>query len=404
MPTLNETPTSSRVQLAFFGRRNAGKSSLINALTKQPVAIVSPVAGTTTDPVSKSMELLPLGPVTFTDTPGLDDVGDLGALRVQRTREVLAKTDIALLVTTPDIGVGDLERGLIAEAAARHIRLVLVINKIDTSATGHQPPATSHEPPAILATFRVSALTGAGVDTLRVALAKIVPEEETAPLVADLVSPGDLVVCVCPIDSAAPKGRLILPQQQVVREVLDSGAIAVVCRETELAKTLASLARKPRFVITDSQAFKRVNADTPKDIPLTSFSIVFARAKGDLPAYIEGVKALKTLKDGDRVLISEGCTHHRQCTDIGTVKLPHWIKEFTGKVPAFEWTSGAAFPTDLTPYKLVIHCGACMLTRREVQNRIARARAQHVPITNYGVLIAAVHGIAAHPATCMVER
>ena len=327
MAGLNETPSGDRVRLAFFGRRNAGKSSLINALTGQEVAIVSDVPGTTTDPVSKAMEILPLGPCLLTDT--------------------------------------DCDR--------RHV-------------------------PHLVYT------RGDDVETLKRQIAALAPSDPTRPLVSDLVSPGDCVVCVCPIDSAAPKGRLILPQQQVIREILDGGASALVCRETELAATLARLAEPPRFVVTDSQAFGAVSKVVPPEVPLTSFSIVFARAKGDLATYCAGADALKNLNDGDTVLVSEGCTHHRQCTDIGTVKLPKWIQEYTGKKLNFAWTSGNAFPDDLSPYALVVHCGACMLTRRAVQNRLARCRAAGVPVTNYGICIAACHGIQALPETCMVKR
>jgi len=371
MAGLNETPSGDRVRLAFFGRRNAGKSTLINALAGQEVAIVSDVPGTTTDPVSKAMEIHPLGPCLLTDTAGLDDEGELGAERVRRTREVLAATDIAIVVTA-DV-LGPLEDELIADCDRRHV-------------------------PHLVYT------RGDDVDAFRHKIAALAPSDPTRPLVSDLVSPGDCVVCVCPIDSAAPKGRLILPQQQVIRELLDGGASALVCRETELADTLVKLSAPPSFVVTDSQAFGAVSKVVPADIPLTSFSIVFARAKGDLAAYCAGAAAMKDLKDGDTILISEGCTHHRQCTDIGTVKLPKWIQAYAGKKLNFAWTSGNSFPDDLSPYALVVHCGGCMLTRRVVQNRIARCRAAGVPVTNYGICIAACHGIQASPKTCMVFR
>ena len=371
MAGLNETPSGDRVRLAFFGRRNAGKSSLINSLTGQEVAIVSDVPGTTTDPVSKAMEILPLGPCLLTDTAGLDDEGALGAERVRRTREVLAATDIAVIVTA-DV-LGPLENDLIADCTRRHVPYLVYTR-------------------------------GDDLDAFRKQIAALAPADPPRPLVSDLVSPGDCVVCVCPIDSAAPKGRLILPQQQVIREILDGGAAALVCRETELAATLAKLASPPRFVVTDSQAFGTVSKVVPSSIPLTSFSIVFARAKGDLATYCAGAAAMAGLKDGDTVLVSEGCTHHRQCTDIGTVKLPKWIQAHTGKKLNFAWTSGNAFPDDLSPYALVVHCGACMLTRRAVQNRLARCRAAGVPVTNYGICIAACHGIQASPETCMVKR
>jgi len=372
MAGLNETPAGDRLHLAFFGRRNAGKSTLINALTGQEVAIVSPVAGTTTDPVSKAMEILPLGPCLLTDTAGLDDEGALGAERVRRSREVLATTDVAIVVAAGPLG--ELENGLVSECTRRHIPYLVYTR-------------------------------GDDVEAFKRKIAALAPADPQPPLVSDLVAPGDLVVCVCPIDSAAPKGRLILPQQAVVREILDGGGTAVVCRETELAATLAKLGTAPvKFVITDSQAFGAVARVVPKEIPLTSFSIVFARAKGDLALYCAGADALHDLKDGDTVLVCEGCTHHRQCGDIGTVKLPNWIARLTEKRLEFEWTSGNAFPEDLSRYALVVHCGGCMLTRRAVQARLARCRAAGVPVTNYGICIAACHGITAHPDTCMVER
>lgn len=398
MAGLNETPGGDRTRIAFFGRRNAGKSSLINALTGQSMAIVSDVPGTTTDPVSKAMEILPLGPCMLTDTAGLDDdAGELGALRVKKSLDVLATTDIAVVVTTPAGGEGELEGKVREECARRKIACLTVVNKMDEAGEGFVPPEGA---------AGVSALKGTGVDELRARLATMSPADPQKPLVADMVERGDVVVCVCPIDSAAPKGRLILPQQQVVREILDAGGVAVVCRETELGETLGHFPGKGevKFVITDSQAFEAVDKATPKDVPLTSFSIVFARAKGDLAKYCAGVEALAKLKDGDRVLISEGCTHHRQCTDIGTVKLPRWIQGKTGKKLEFEWSSGNGFPEDLGKYALVVHCGACMLTRRAVQNRIARCREAGTPITNYGVCIAACNGITANGETCMVKR
>ncbi len=402
MAGLNETPSGQRTHLAFFGRRNAGKSSLINALTNQQVSIVSDVAGTTTDPVSKAMEILPLGPCLVTDTPGLDDVGELGGLRVKRTREVLATTDIAILVTTPEYGIGEPENEILSETSTRNIPCIIVLNKSDTI-TDHVIANNEVTKQSACPCVNTSALTGDGIPSLKEAISKIIPQEAPRPLITDLIAKGDFIVCVCPIDESAPKGRLILPQQQVIREILDSGANAIVCRETELAETLSKL-NEVKFVITDSQAFGIVNKITPKEIPLTSFSIVFARAKGDLQAYCDGVKALAALKDGDTVLISEGCTHHRQCNDIGTVKLPNWISKKTGKKLNFEWTSGNQFPEDLSKYSLVVHCGACMLTRRAVQMRIAKCKAAGIPITNYGICIAACSNIMANPASCMVER
>ena len=371
MAELNETPSGSRVRLAFFGRRNAGKSTLINAIAGQEVAIVSDTPGTTTDPVSKAMEILPLGPCLLTDTAGLDDEGPLGELRVRKSLEVLERTDVAIIVTADDLG--PLENELIAECGRRGIAHVVFRR-------GDSPAALKEQ------------------------LARLAPGDQPPPLVGDLVEKGDVVVCVCPLDSAAPKGRLILPQQQVVRELLDAGAIPVVCRETELAAALARLASPPKFVVTDSQAFGPVSKTLPRDIPLTSFSIVFARAKGDLALYAEGAAALARLKDGDRVLIAEGCTHHRQCTDIGTVKLPAWIQSHTGRRLEFAWTSGNDFPDELSGFTLVVHCGGCMLTRRAVQARLARCRAAGVPVTNYGICIAACHGIRFSPESRMVLR
>ena len=387
MAGLNETPKGDRVHIAFFGLRNAGKSTLVNRLTGQDVAIVSDVAGTTTDPVSKAMEILPLGPCLVTDTAGLDDEGPLGEMRVKKSLDVLATTDIAVWVETVES-----RSDLLSTVYARFLE------------------ACRARDIAVLHYRR-----GDDVDAFRRELAAVRLADAPRPLVRDLVASGDVVVCVCPIDESAPKGRLILPQQQVVRELLDAGAAALVCQPPQLAGLLAQVKRQEcrfpegcdsgvKFVITDSQAFKAVAAVVPPEIPLTSFSIVFARAKGDLAAYCAGAAALAALKDGDRVLISEGCTHHRQCNDIGTVKLPKWISAKTGKKLAFEWTSGNAFPEDLSPYALVVHCGGCMLTRRAVQARIARCRAAGVPITNYGVCIAACHGIFASPDTCMVLR
>ena len=391
--SLNQTPGGERTHIAIFGRRNAGKSSLINALTNQEVSIVSAVKGTTTDPVSKAMELLPLGPVVIIDTAGLDDEGALGALRVKRTHDVLNRTDIALLVMEAETGIGDCERALIAQVRAKHLPLVVVYNKADLavpSAAACKQAADQTQAPVHV----VSSATREGVEDLKLALARIVPEDDgKCRIVGDLLQPNDLVVLVTPIDSAAPKGRLILPQQQTARDILEAGAIAVVARETELRAALAGLGRKPRLVITDSQAFAQVAADTPPDVPLTSFSILFARYKGDLEALVRGAKAVEKLKDGDRVLIAEGCTHHRQKDDIGTVKIPRWLKQHTGKELVLEHTSGMKYPRDLKDYALVVHCGACMLNRREMHWRLAQAREAGVPIVNYGVLIAHLQGI-----------
>ena len=374
MAGLNETPKGDRVHIAFFGLRNAGKSTLVNRLTGQDVAIVSDVAGTTTDPVSKAMEILPLGPCLVTDTAGLDDEGPLGEMRVKKSLDVLATTDIA-------VWVEECAATSAAEDKTVYARFLAACRARDIAVLHYR--------------------RGDDVDAFRRELAAVHLVDVPRPLVRDLVAPGDVVVCVFPIDESAPKGRLILPQQQVVRELLDAGAAALVCQPPQLADLLVRMAGV-KFVITDSQAFKAVAAVVSPEVPLTSFSIVFARAKGDLAAYCAGAAALAALKDGDRVLISEGCTHHRQCNDIGTVKLPKWISAKTGKRLEFEWTSGNAFPEDLSPYALVVHCGGCMLTRRAVQARIARCRAAGVPITNYGVCIAACHGIVASPDTCMV--
>ena len=410
MAGLNETPKGDRVHIAFFGLRNAGKSTLVNKLTGQDVAIVSDVAGTTTDPVSKAMEILPLGPCLVTDTAGLDDEGPLGEMRVKKSLEVLATTDIAVWVEdgTPGGALG----------TTRPTTGTTGILPVDSTGTTGILPVDVPVYERFLAACRARDIAvlhyrrGDDVDAFRRELAAVHLADAPHPLVRDLVQAGDIVVCVCPIDESAPKGRLILPQQQVVRELLDAGAAALVCQPPQLASILGrAVAPRPpeaplpvKFVITDSQAFQAVAAVVPSEIPLTSFSIVFARAKGDLAAYCAGAAALATLNDGDRVLISEGCTHHRQCNDIGTVKLPKWISAKTGKKLAFEWTSGNAFPEDLSPYALVVHCGGCMLTRRAVQARIARCRAAGVPITNYGVCIAACHGITASPDTCMVLR
>ncbi|MDR2850014.1 MAG: [FeFe] hydrogenase H-cluster maturation GTPase HydF [Verrucomicrobiota bacterium] len=391
--SLNETPTGERIHIALFGRRNVGKSSLVNALTGQQVAIVSEVKGTTTDPVYKAMELLPLGPVMLIDTPGLDDEGALGELRVQRTRDVLNTTDIALLVLEAGAGLGPCEQDILALVRAKNIPLLAVLTKADLA-----PPSADALAQAAAATqapaFAVSSATREGVEALKAALATTLPEEpDKLRLVGDLLKPADLVVLVTPIDKAAPKGRLILPQQQTIRDILEADAIAVVTKEFELRETLAALGRPPRLVVTDSQVFAKVSADTPRDVPLTSFSILFARYKGDLAELVRGARAVEALKDGDRVIIAEGCTHHRQSDDIGTVKLPRWLRQHTGKRLVFEHTSGMTYPRELAQAALVVHCGGCMLNRREMRDRIRRARAAGVPIVNYGVLIAYLQGI-----------
>ena len=384
--SLNATPAAERIHIGIFGRRNAGKSSVINAVTGQNLAIVSPVAGTTTDPVYKAMELLPLGPVMVIDTPGLDDEGALGELRVKKSLQVLGKTDIALLVTDGTQPLGTLEKRLVEEFETRKIPFLVVRNKVDLLETEPQPEDTH--------TIFVSAARGTGIHQLKERMAAMKPvENERLRIVGDLLQPLDLVVLVVPIDKAAPKGRLILPQQQTIRDVLEAGASAVVVRDTELKETLERLGTRPRMVITDSQAFRSVARDTPEDIPLTSFSILMARYKGDLSAVVAGVRAVEALRDGDRVLISEGCTHHRQCEDIGTVKLPKALAAHTGRELELCFTSGTEFPEDLSPYRLVIHCGGCMLNEKEMKNRLRRAAAQNVPMTNYGIFLAYVNGI-----------
>lgn len=392
-----ETPRGERVHIAIFGRRNAGKSSLINALTGQKISIVSDVAGTTTDPVFKAMELLPIGPVVLIDTPGLDDVGTLGQLRVESAIRVLEKTDLAILVADSRSGVGSWERDMIEKIRERKIPMLVVYSKSDLIEGG--APALREAVLSVAKEWKIpavpaSGLTGEGIEQVREALIRILPEEEDKfRIVGDLLSPSDLVVLVVPIDKAAPKGRLILPQQQTIRDILESDAMAVITKEYELRDMLSSLSRPPKLVITDSQVFAKAAADTPRDVPLTSFSILFARYKGDLPTLVRGARAVDSLRDGDRVLIAEGCTHHRQCDDIGTVKLPRWIRKHTGVNPEFVFSSGGTFPADLSEFRLIVHCGSCMLNRREMLYRIRRAQDAGIPIANYGVLIAHMQGI-----------
>ena len=396
--SLNNTPSSERTHIGIFGRRNAGKSSLINALTGQNLAIVSDVRGTTTDPVFKAMELLPLGPVVMIDTPGLDDTGELGKLRIQKAYQVLNKTDIAVLVVDGSTGITPQDNAILTRIQDKKIPLLLVLNKADlVSDHVHQEMIVStnlkYKIPLenILWTNTTEHLH---IHELKERLGSLVPSEDSSRfIVRDLVKPGDFVVLVVPIDSAAPKGRLILPQQQTIRDLLDAGTTAIVVKETELKSTLDSLGKKPALVITDSQAFKEVDKDTPSDILLTSFSILFARYKGNLETVVRGARALDTLEDGDTILISEGCTHHRQCDDIGTVKLPCWVCEYTGKDVSFEFTSGTEFPLDLTRYKMIIHCGGCMLNEREMKYRLKCADDADIPITNYGTAIAYMKGI-----------
>lgn len=396
--SLQAVPSGERVHIGIFGRRNAGKSSLINAITGQNLAIVSDVKGTTTDPVLKSMELLPLGPVVFIDTPGLDDTGQLGGQRVQKALQMLNKTDIAVLVADASAlepgegeagipaGLSRQDREILDRIRQKKIPYLVVYNKWDLAGETPCPEGEN--------VICVSAATGWQIRELKERIAGCMPEgRKEKPIAADLVCPGDLVILVMPIDSAAPKGRLILPQQQTIRDLLDAGAAAVVTRDAELKETMAKLGCRPALVITDSQVFERVAAEVPEDIPLTSFSILFARYKGSLQTLAAGAAALDTLQDGDRVLIAEGCTHHRQCEDIGTVKLPRWIAAHTGKKAVFDFVSGTEFPEDLSPYRLVIHCGGCMLNETEMGYRIRRALEQQVPITNYGTAIAHMKGI-----------
>jgi len=401
---LNQTPAAERIHIGFFGRRNAGKSSVLNAVTGQELAVVSEVKGTTTDPVYKTMELLPLGPVMLIDTPGIDDEGELGALRVRKSRQVLNKTDIAVLVVDAAVGETAEDREMEALFEQKKVPYLVVYNKVDLveapdgAETRQQPDSTAAEAqkPGAAAgghILYVSAARKTGIEELKEALARMQPAGEEKDLLEGLVQPGDLVVLVTPIDKAAPKGRLILPQQQTIRALLDHGCISVVVRETELKDTLERLGQRPALVITDSQAFGKVSALVPEDIALTSFSILFARYKGNLAQAVAGVRALDRLQDGDKVLISEGCTHHRQCNDIGTVKLPGWIRGYTGKEPEFSYTSGTGFEEDLSRYALIIHCGACMLNEREMKYRLACARDQGVSMTNYGIAIAHMHGI-----------
>ena len=388
---MNDTPRGSRLHIAIFGRRNAGKSSLINALTRQETAIVSPVPGTTTDPVFKSMEILPVGPVVVIDTAGIDDVGELGELRVKRTLDVLHKSDLIILVVDPRQGAGPYEKDLLDRAREQGVPVVGVLNKIDL-----QPELNTVELEETLGSVLVpvSAVTGEGIEGLKREIIKSAPRDWTAPtIMGDLISPGDTVVLVVPIDLSAPKGRLILPQVQTIRDILDNDACALVVKERELKKALASLTGRPKIVVTDSQVFLKVDADTPRDIALTSFSILFARYKGNLETLVTGALAVDKLRPGDRVLISEACTHHRVADDIGTVKIPRWLRQRVGGELSFEWSSGIDLPGDLQQYKLIVHCGACMINRKEMLHRQMQAAAAGVSVVNYGVLIAYLHGI-----------
>lgn len=382
---LNSTVSAERVHIGFFGLRNAGKSSLVNAVTGQKLSVVSEVKGTTTDPVKKAMELLPMGPVVIIDTPGIDDEGDLGEQRVAKAKQILRQADVAVLVADAQKGLQNADNELVELFKQRKLPYVIVYNKADL--LSEIPPETENE-------IYVSAKTGAGIHELKEKIAALSKTADNdRKIVSDLIESGDTVILVTPIDSAAPKGRLILPQQQTLRELLEAGALTMVVRETELEASLKALKTPPRMVITDSQAFGVVSKIVPKDVELTSFSILFARYKGDLATVIGGAAKLSKLKDGDRVLISEGCTHHRQCQDIGTVKLPGWIDSYTGKTLDYSFTSGTEFPEDLSQYALVVHCGGCMLNEKEMKSRLKCCNEQGVPVTNYGIAIAQMHGI-----------
>ena len=392
---LNNTPNADRVHIGIFGRRNAGKSSVINAVTGQNLAIVSDVLGTTTDPVYKAMEILPLGPVVLIDTPGLDDVGELGELRVQKAFQVLNKTDIALLVLDVNSGFSKEEEKLLELVKAKNIPFVAVLNKTDIAKEDKikESEKLLKDKYNIENVVSVSAEKKDGIFELKEKIASLNTEKEKSPIISDLVCPGETAVLVVPIDESAPKGRLILPQQQTIRDLLDHNAMAAVTQVTTLAKTLESFKEPPKIVVTDSQAFKEVAKIVPESVPLTSFSILFARHKGELSTLVKGVKAMDNLKDGDTVLISEGCTHHRQCNDIGSVKIPNAVRKYTGKNLNFEFTSGGEFPLNLSKYSLIIHCGGCMLNEREMKYRIACANDAGIPMVNYGVLLAQVNGI-----------
>ncbi len=383
---LNQTPSANRLHIAFFGVRNAGKSSVMNAVTGQNIAVVSDIKGTTTDPVVKSMELLPLGPVTIIDTAGLDDEGTLGKLRIDKTMQVLGKTDIALIVVDATVGLTNFEHDIIKLIKEKHLPYIIVYNKADLLVDSATPKTADN-------IIYVSAKTKQGIYELKEKIGTLGKNTSEKFILKDIVNSGDTAVLVIPIDKAAPKGRLILPQQQVIRELLDIGATAVMTQDDNLAHTLSNLKTKPALVITDSQAFAKVNKIVPPDIKLTSFSILFARYKGNLQRQLNAVKTLDTIKSGDKILIAEGCTHHRQCDDIGTVKIPRWIRNYTKSEPTFVFTSGTEFPQDLSPYKFIIHCGGCMLNEREMKSRLQRAAVQHIPMSNYGMIIAYVNGI-----------
>lgn len=396
--SLNNTPSSERIHIGIFGKRNAGKSSIINALTGQDLSIVSDIRGTTTDPVLKAMELLPLGAVVMIDTPGIDDEGELGALRVRKAHQMLNKTDIAVLVVDGTAGMTREDDDILDTIQAKSIPCIVVLNKADLIPNPELPAALAAIKQRLtkyaLPVIQASAASRLNIQELKERIASLVPAEDTRlRIVGDLLKPSDLAVLVVPIDKAAPKGRLILPQQQTIRDILEAGAVSVVTRDAELSETLASLGKRPALVITDSQAFEQVANIVPEDIPLTSFSILFARYKGSLHSVVDGARTLDLLENGDTILISEGCTHHRQCEDIGTVKLPNWIRKHTGKELNFEFTSGTEFPLDLQKYRLIIHCGGCTLNEREMRYRQKCAEDAAVPMTNYGTAIAYMKGI-----------
>lgn len=396
--SLNNTPSSERIHIGIFGKRNAGKSSIINALTGQDLSIVSDIRGTTTDPVLKAMELLPLGAVVMIDTPGIDDEGELGALRVRKAHQMLNKTDIAVLVVDGTAGMTREDDDILDTIQAKSIPCIVVLNKADLIPDPELPAALAAIKQRLtkyaLPVIQASAASRLNIQELKERIASLVPAEDTRlRIVGDLLKPSDLAVLVVPIDKAAPKGRLILPQQQTIRDILEAGAVSVVTRDAELRETLASLGKRPALVITDSQAFEQVANIVPEDIPLTSFSILFARYKGSLHSVVDGARTLDLLENGDTILISEGCTHHRQCEDIGTVKLPNWIRKHTGKELNFEFTSGTEFPLDLQKYRLIIHCGGCTLNEREMRYRQKCAEDAAVPMTNYGTAIAYMKGI-----------
>lgn len=396
--SMNDTPSGERRQIGLFGKRNVGKSSLINAITGQKLAVVSEVKGTTTDPVKKAMELLPLGPVVFIDTPGFDDEGKLGDERMEKTKEIFRQIDLAVLVIDVNSKDFSIEKEIVKNMKKRQLPVLICVNKTDNLPDSQEREIALQVKEALAVKGEnivcVSAKENIGIHGLKEKVAELLTEEdEDRPLVCDLVEAGDFVLLVVPIDKAAPKGRLILPQQQVIRDALDAGAIPVVCRETEIVDTLQGIGKKPRLAVTDSQVFKTVSKKLPEEIPLTSFSILMARYKGDLPTQIAGAKAIDYLKDGDKILISEGCTHHRQCGDIGTEKMPKWISDYTGKKLEYVFTSGGEFPDDLSPYALIVHCGGCTLPPKEMRYRISQGQNQQIPITNYGVMIAKINGI-----------